>query len=169
MQRAPSSCSPPRGVAANCAALRAARATPFSVKFTRIEACGAHSNVSCGPPRREASARAALRAAKTPPKARPSSPPRVRLTAAPLSLRRFFARLARFIYIRLPPKELNRFFRRGARLPYRRRLRSGRASPTFHGQEMLRISTGSLYPRSFFARLGKSCQNAQVHFDDFPL
>ncbi len=37
-------------------------------------------------------------------KARSSSLPRVRLTAAPLSLRRVFARLARFIYIRLPPK-----------------------------------------------------------------
>ncbi len=33
---------------------------------------------------------------------------------------------------------------------------------------MLRISTGRLYPRSSFARLGKSCQNVPAHFDDFP-
>ncbi len=38
------------------------------------------------------------------PKAQPSSLPRVRLTAAPLSLRRVFRAPARFIYIRLPPK-----------------------------------------------------------------
>ncbi len=39
-----------------------------------------------------------------------------------------------------------RSFRRGARLSDRRVLRSGRAGPTSRGREMLRISTGSLYP-----------------------
>ncbi len=43
-------------------------------------------------------------------------------TAAPLSLRRFFARLARFSCFGSPPKQLNRFFRRGARV-----LREGTA------------------------------------------
>ncbi len=39
-QRAPTSCSPPRGVAANCAALRAAKARPFSVEFSLIARSG---------------------------------------------------------------------------------------------------------------------------------
>ena len=46
------------------------------------------SIASCGPPRREASARATRWAARAQPKAKPNSPPCVRLTAAPLSLRR---------------------------------------------------------------------------------
>ena len=36
MQRAPTSCSPPRGVAANCPALRATRATPFTAQGCRV-------------------------------------------------------------------------------------------------------------------------------------
>ena len=35
-----------------------------SSQFKRVEACGAHSNVSCGPPLREASARATLKGRK---------------------------------------------------------------------------------------------------------
>ncbi|WP_300400956.1 hypothetical protein, partial [uncultured Rikenella sp.] len=67
-----------------------------------------------------------------------SSPKNSRgLTAAPLALRRVFARLRDSFYFGSLPKSLNRFFRRGARLPYRRRLRSGRAGPTSRGREML--------------------------------
>ncbi len=58
--------SPPHRVAANCATQRAARAQPSA----------AGKPQSAFPPEEQAQ-----------PKARPSSPPRVRLTAAPLSLR----------------------------------------------------------------------------------
>ena len=100
------SCGPPLGEASARATLRVAKAQPTSSDLSpeRVETCGAHSNVSCGPPLGEASARATLRVAKAQPNPRPKALPRVRLTAAPLSLRRLFARLARFIYIRLPPK-----------------------------------------------------------------
>ena len=83
MQRAPSSCSPPRGVAANCAAQRAAEARPKARPKARPNS----------PPKSQPSA---VRKSwpifapeeQTQPKAQPNSPPRVRLTAAPLSLRR---------------------------------------------------------------------------------
>ena len=148
MQRAPSSCSPPRGVAADCAAQRAAEAIshspPHSAKFVlgraprrpptafaarRERRFLSESRYSlfkrsmptgfggeAGSKRRYASLRCGrLRPARpvgsqehspkhsqqVQPKARPSSPPRVRLTAAPLSLRRVSARLARFILFRL--------------------------------------------------------------------
>jgi len=90
-QRAPT-CSPPRGVAANCATLRVAEAIshspPHSAKF-----------VLGAPPTRRYSVALAEdggsknRANRSRPKTQPNSPPRVRLTAAPLSLRRSFARL----------------------------------------------------------------------------
>ena len=67
MQRAPTSCSPPHRVAANCATQRAARAQPSA----------AGKPQSAFPPEEQAQ-----------PNAKPSSLPRVRLTAAPLSLRR---------------------------------------------------------------------------------
>ncbi|WP_294594391.1 hypothetical protein, partial [uncultured Rikenella sp.] len=76
------------------------------------------------------------------PKARPSSPPHVRLTAAPLSLRHIPVTRWDFISILLSQNERNPFL-------------GGRATDFVHN--------------SFFARLGKSCQNAQAHFDDFPI
>ncbi len=103
-QRAPTSCSPPRGVAANCTVLRAAEA--------RLQA-------------------------------RPNSPPRVRLTAAPLSLRHICRRPLGF--------HLDFASRKTNEIP----LQAG-------GRRILRVRI------KFFARLGKSCQNVPAHFDDFP-
>ena len=40
MQRAPSSCSPPHGVAANCATLKGRRSNAFSVKFSLVARSG---------------------------------------------------------------------------------------------------------------------------------
>ncbi len=108
-QRAPTSCSPPRGVAANCAAQRAAEARPK-----------ARPN---SPPKSQPHARPS--AARKPttvfeskeqsqPKAQPSSPPRVRFTAAPLSLRRFFARRGNLVKTRQQVLTIS-LFRRGAR------------------------------------------------------
>ena len=97
-QRAPTSCSPPRGVTTNCAALRAARAQSIHRPVFRFRAARSE-----GGPKAQRAGPAVLRTAKaqphTPPeeqaqpKARPSSRPCVRLTAAPLALRRVFARL----------------------------------------------------------------------------
>ena len=106
------------------------------------------SNVSCGPPLAEASARAALRAAEArptvQPNSRPNSPPRVRLTAVPLSLRRILPSPAAILagLATCQPAEYAFF--------------GGRA-------------TDFCARSKFFARRGKSCQNAQAHFDDFPL
>ncbi len=44
-------------------------------QFRRVEAYGAHGNVSCGPPRSEASARATLRVAKAQPQSKPHTQP----------------------------------------------------------------------------------------------
>ena len=85
MQRAPTSCSPPRGVAANCATLRVAEATTHSppkaagfglgaprhppmassLSVQAVEDCGVwgrgwQQKTLCVPPLREASARATL-------------------------------------------------------------------------------------------------------------
>ncbi len=48
------------------AVLRTAKTQLIRPRFKRVEACGAHSNVSCGPPRSEASASAIQRVAEAP-------------------------------------------------------------------------------------------------------
>ncbi len=54
MQRAPTSCSPPRGVAANCAAQRAAEARPIwfrtFVQFCRVRAAASGPGIKDAPP-----------------------------------------------------------------------------------------------------------------------
>ena len=52
---------------------------------------------------------------------------------------------------------------------YRRVLRSGRAGPTSRGRAKLRFAVAASTPVLRSARLGKSCQNTQASFDDFPL
>ena len=96
------------------------------------------------------------------PKARPSSPPRVCLTAAPLSLRRCRSAPARwacllltvarwdFISILLTAKRAKSLFRRA-------------------GDGFFVCRSSFFAHSSLSARLGKSCQNTQASFDDFPL
>ena len=108
--------------------------------------------------------------ARAQPKACPSSPPRVRLTAAPLSLRRVFARLARFIHIRLPPKSLNRFFRRGARgyfevIKAARRGANASAGRAHPSGDLMAASTPVLCPRAG----GNLIQTHHTRLNDFLL
>ncbi len=87
-QRAPTSCSPPRGGAANCATQRVARAMPkarpkarpnLSPKFQpHARPDAAQKPIAVFEPKELSQ-----------PQAQPNSPPRVRLTAAPLSLPAF--------------------------------------------------------------------------------
>ena len=105
-----------------------------------LKPAGPKSNVSCGPPLREASARATLRVAG----ARLKSRPRIRLTAVPLSLRRI--------------------------LPSPAAILAGLAKCQPAEYALLgRRATDFCARSKFFACRGKSCQNAQAHFDDFPL
>ncbi len=82
------------------------------------------------------------------PKAEPSSLPRISLTAAPLSLRRACRRPRQFLPDWPSANRQNMSFKRA-------------------GDGFLARS-GFFACSSLFARLEKSCQNAQVHFDDFP-
>ncbi len=93
VQRAPSSCSPPRGVAANCAARRAARATPFTAQGCRVRPRRAPHAPLKRRPCRGRRPKGRKSTAQSPAQTKPQALPRVRLTAAPLSLRRVFARL----------------------------------------------------------------------------
>ncbi len=95
----------PKAQRASPATLRVAKTRPFCKirprrallkQFAASGECNEPCRV-CSPPPAGAADCAAQRAASV----QPNSPPRVHPTAAPLSLRRFFARLARFIYIRL--------------------------------------------------------------------
>ncbi len=60
------------------------------------------------------------------------------------------------------PKRRPRQFCRIGRVP------TGRICPLKRAGALIGRFTGRLYPRSLSARLGKSCQNAPAHFDDFP-
>ena len=177
----------PKAQRAGPAVLRTARTphpftTPHSARFV----------LGAPPPRRYGVAAPEDSDLKiAPPKAQPSSSPRVSLTAAPLSLRRCrsapeswtclllnspeailvgLAKCQPAEYALLSGRATNScaksIFSRALEergFGYGRRLPSGRAGPACP-----RWATGSLYP-TLFTRRGKSCQNVQAHFDDFPI
>ncbi len=102
VQRAPSSCSPPHGWRRTARPKEPQKLGPFvfdrSRRRTNIKAEAASKRRCASPPHPGAAGRPLTREpsyslspqipARAQPKACPSSPPRVRLTAAPLSLRR---------------------------------------------------------------------------------
>ncbi len=83
----------------------------------------------------------------------------------------FFVRApARFIYIRLTAEIVESLLQAAARVFANRRvLRSGRAGPTSRGREMLRISTGSLYPVLWPRAGGNLIQTRNTRLNDFLL
>ena len=143
--------------ATNTVSLRASRGEASGPRGSSNRKSTAHSSLlklfaasgeqqraptSCSPPPAGAADCAAQRAASV----QPNSPPRVRLTAAPLSLRRLFARL----------RDL-------------RVLRSGRAGPTSRGREMLTHFHWPPLPPFSVRALAEILFKAQDALNDFLL
>ena len=142
-QRTPTSCSP-RRMAANCAALLAAKARPICFRPQPAENEDEAGAEYFGPPHPGAAGRPLTRefsyslSAQIP--AQPTAPakPHARPSAAGKPKTVF------------PPEEQSR----------------PKAQP--NSPPRVRLTAAPLSLRHVFARLGKSCQNAQAHFDDFP-
>ncbi len=135
MQRASSSCSPPHGVAANCATLKGRKSTANNSAPRSAQRGG--KTVIDFPARRTVAAQ------NTAQFSAPCSP-----TAAPLSLRRCRSARERWEYLLLNVARWD-----------------------FISILLTAKRVKSLFKRAgdgVSARLGKSCQNTQASFDDFP-
>ena len=171
MQRAPTSCSPPHGVAADCATLKGRRSrAQFSAPFCWFRAARSGS----GPPRPKASVRATQRVARARPlcyEVRPRRAPLAPLMRRCARGRRPKGRIstAQGSTTCTAPIQAPLSAQRGGKtvagFPARRTARP-KARPS--SLPRICLTAAPLALRHVSARLGKSCQNAPAHFDDFP-
>ncbi len=162
--RACEDCSPPRRVAADCAALRAAEARPIwfrtFVQFCRVRAAASGPGIEDAPPQAR----------------RLCEPQKLSQQLGPVRRenRNRFSRLKNRYSPKLDP------VLRPVSVSLRFRYRSAtfcRRPLGFHlifanakrAKSLFKRAGDGVFARYFFARLGKSCQNTQASFDDFPL
>ena len=154
VQRAPSSCSPPPGMASDCATLRSQEHGQFVFGRSQRRTNTEHERSISALRIRGLRADRYHGASAT--RFQPKALPRVRLTAAPLALRRICRRPRGF--------HLDFAHRKTSEIP----LQAGGRRTSFEPNGTT-VGSAQIFVPIFVARLGKSCQNVPTHFDDFPL